>query len=52
MGKNATESGARVAPDAKLIFGAGDRSRLTLNPGWTLKPGRRPGDLVLVPDAK
>jgi hypothetical protein len=51
-GKITTESGARVAPDAKLIFGADDRSRLTLNPGWKLKPGRRAGDLVLIPDAK
>lgn len=50
-GKITTDSGARVAPNAKLIFGAEDRSRLTLNPGWTLKPGRRAGDLVLTPDA-
>ncbi|HEV8432691.1 MAG TPA: hypothetical protein VGR95_04705, partial [Thermoanaerobaculia bacterium] len=43
-----TESGARI--DLKrnaLLFGAEDRSRLKLNAGWDLGPGRRAGDFVI-----
>ena len=43
-----TDAGARVdAGRGVLLFSADDRSRLRLNPGWLLKPGARPGDLLL-----
>ena len=44
-----TQSGVRA--DAKsnaLLFGIEDRSRLKLNPGWELGPGKRAGDFVIV----
>lgn len=47
-GTIATESGARADFKHGAIFiGAEDRSRLKLNAGWELKPGRRPGDFLI-----
>ena len=43
-----TDAGARVdAARGLLLFAADDRARLKLNEGWVLKPGARPGDLLL-----
>ena len=43
-----TDEGARVdAARGVLLFSAADRTRLKLNAGWVLKPGARPGDLLL-----
>ena len=43
-----TDAGARVdAARGVLLFSADDRTRLRLNEGWRLKPGARPGDLLL-----
>jgi hypothetical protein len=50
VGRITTTTGARMdAQHTKLIFSAADRANLTLNEGWTLQPGARKGDLVLVP---
>jgi hypothetical protein len=47
-GRITTEAGARISSDWKtIVFGVEDRARLSLQPGWTLKPGPREGDLVL-----
>ena len=43
-----SDAGARVdAALGALLFSAADRARLRLNEGWLLKPGARPGDLLL-----
>lgn len=52
-GRITTTAGARMdAQYTKLVFSAADRANLTLNEGWTLQPGVRKGDLVLVPVKK
>ena len=49
-GRITTASGARIDPSrGALFFSAEDRETLTLNPGWILAPGARPGDLVVKP---
>jgi hypothetical protein len=48
-GRITTTTGARMdAQHTRLVFSAADRANLTLNEGWTLEPGARAGDLVLV----
>jgi hypothetical protein len=43
-----TDEGARVdAARGVLLFSPDDRRHLRLNEGWRLKPGARPGDLLL-----
>jgi hypothetical protein len=49
-GTVATDAGVRVDAARKLLlFSADDRKQLRLNAGWLLKPGARPGDLLLSP---
>jgi hypothetical protein len=48
-----SEEGARVdVARGFVMFAAADRVRLKLNEGWVLKPGPRPGDLLLSAAAK
>ena len=47
-GRITTETGARLdSARGLLVLSADDRAKLTLNSGWTLKPGSRASDLVL-----
>ena len=47
-GRISTVQGARIdAARTRLVFSIEDRSRLELEPSWTLRPGERAGDLVL-----
>jgi len=47
-GEITTDAGARVTADwSAIIFGAEDAAKLKLEPGWTLRPGDRPGDRIL-----
>jgi hypothetical protein len=49
-GKITTEQGARIDPArGALYFSIEDREALTLEPGWVLVPGGRPGDLAIKP---
>lgn len=50
FGEITSDQGARITADwSTIVFAAEDRARLKLQPGWTLVPGKRPGDLVVAP---